>query len=247
VWRVIVAITDRRISVAASAGQDRSVTATALLMIDMQNTYLPGDEMRDALGWPPIWRLDETVTACAELLAAARAGGVQVIYSKDAGRVARTPGNARFARFLELRAGRLPQVTTERAAWKRSIMDAVAPQPGDVLVEKRWPSFFDDTELETLLRARDVRRLIVAGLQTNVCVEATARAALIRGFEVAVPEDAVSTDGPDLHRAGLNSMRVLYVEVAPWRELLAPDAPWDRALTTPDYGRDPIYWSEPTA
>jgi ureidoacrylate peracid hydrolase len=32
-------------------------------------------------------------------------------------------------------------------------------------------------------------------------------------------------------------MRVLYIEVAPWRELIAPDAPWNRAFTTPDYGR----------
>jgi ureidoacrylate peracid hydrolase len=220
------------------------VTATALLMIDMQNTYLPGDEMRDALGWPPIWRLDETVAACAELLSAARALGMPVVYSRAVGSVDRTTANARFARFLASRADRLPRVPPERAAWKRRIMDAVAPRPGEVVLDKQWPSFFDGTELESLLRARDVRRLIVAGLQTNVCVEATARAALVRGFEVAVPEDAVSTDGPDLHRAGLNSMRVLYVEVAPWRELIVPDAPWDRALTTPDYGRDPTYWSE---
>jgi hypothetical protein len=34
-------------------------------------------------------------------------------------------------------------------------------------------------------------------------------------------------------------MRVLYVEIAPWRELLEPGAAWDRAFTTPDYGRDP--------
>lgn len=46
---------------------------TALLMIDMQNSYLADDGVRVALGWPPIWRLDETIAACAELLTAARA------------------------------------------------------------------------------------------------------------------------------------------------------------------------------
>ncbi|WP_200876370.1 isochorismatase family protein [Amycolatopsis rifamycinica] len=54
-------------------------------------------------------------------------------------------------------------------------------------------------------------------LQTNVCVEATARTALARNFEVAVPSGAVSTDGPALHEGALNSRRVLYAEVAPWR------------------------------
>jgi ureidoacrylate peracid hydrolase len=32
-------------------------------------------------------------------------------------------------------------------------------------------------------------------------------------------------------------MRILYIEVAPWRELTVPGAPWDRAFTTPHYGR----------
>ncbi len=66
----------------------------------------------------------------------------------------------------------------------------------------------------------------------------------MRNFVVAVPEDAVSTDGPDLHHAALNSMRVLYTEVAPWRDLLADGAIWDRAFTTPNYGRNPDYWDE---
>jgi ureidoacrylate peracid hydrolase len=87
----------------------------------------------------------------------------------------------------------------------------------------------------------------VGGLQTNVCVEATVRCGLARNFEVAVPENAASTDGPDLHWASLNSMRVLYTEVAPWRELLAPGARWDRAFTTPDYGRNPHSWTDSTS
>lgn len=115
------------------------------------------------------------------------------------------------------------------------------------MLDKTRASFFDYTELEPLLRNLAVSRLIVAGLQTNVCVEATVRGGLSRNFEVAVPEDAVSTDGPDLHKAALNSMRVLYTEVAPWRELIVPGAPWDRAFTTPDYGRNPSYWTEITS
>jgi ureidoacrylate peracid hydrolase len=84
---------------------------------------------------------------------------------------------------------------------------------------------FDYTELDPLLHTLGTQRLVVTGLQTNVCVEATARAALTRNFEAAVPADAVSTDGPALHHAALNSMRPLYIEIAPWRELLALSAP----------------------
>ncbi|WP_062997839.1 isochorismatase family protein [Nocardia jinanensis] len=59
-------------------------------------------------------------------------------------------------------------------------------------------SFFAYTELEPILRTLGTNRLIVCGFQTNVCVEAMVRAALERNFEVAVAEDAVATDGPDL-------------------------------------------------
>lgn len=221
---------------------------TALIMIDMQNSYLSDDGMRDALGWPPIWRLEAVVAECAALLSAARERGIPVIYSRGVGGDAGRPGwNPRFARLQQSLAGVLPEVPPEHVAWKEQIMDAVAPQPGDIVLEKTRPSFFEYTELEPLLHNLGARRLIVAGLQTNVCVEATVRSALAHNFEPAVPEDAVSTDGPALHRAALDSMRVLYTEIAPWRELMAPGAAWDRAFTTPDYGRDPEYWSRPVA
>lgn len=223
------------------------MTATTVLMIDMQNSYLADDGVRDALGWPPIWRLDETIAACADLLAAARRQHVQVIYSRSVGSAAGGLGtHPRSARLMAHRAHRMPELTIAQKQWNRRIMDAVAPEPGDVVLDKTRASLFDYTELEPLLHNLGTRRLIVAGLQTNVCVEATARAALARNFEVAVPDDAVSTDGPALHHAALNSLRVLYTEVAPWQELLAPGATWDRAFTTPDYGRDPTYWSERT-
>ena len=218
---------------------------TAVLMIDMQNSYIAEDGMRDALGWPPIWRLEETVAACSGLLATAREQRLPVIYSRGVGSAAGPAGNnPRFAHMLRHRAHRIPDLSPAQQAWSRQIMDAVAPRADDVVLDKSRASFFDYTELEPLLHNLAVTRLIVAGLQTNVCVEATARAALSRNFEVAVPDDAVSTDGPDLHVAALNSMRVLYIEIAPWKELIAPGATWERAFTTPDYGRNPAYWSD---
>ncbi|MCH6166725.1 cysteine hydrolase family protein [Pseudonocardia alaniniphila] len=220
---------------------------TAVLMIDMQNAYIAEDGMRDALGWPPIWRLEETVAACAALLAAAREQGLPIIYSRGVGSAAGPLGNnPRFTRLLRHRADRMPELSPAQRVWSRQIMGAVTPRADDMVLDKSRPSLFDYTELEPLLRNLAVTRLIVAGLQTNVCVEETARAALSHNFEVAVPDDAVSTDGPDLHVAALNAMRVLYIEVAPWKELIAPGATWERAFTTPDYGRNPAYWSEST-
>ncbi|MFI6217530.1 cysteine hydrolase family protein [Nocardia brasiliensis] len=220
---------------------------TAVLMIDLQNTYIADDGVRDALGWPPIWRLEAVVRECAELAEQARRQQFPLIYSRMiAGQSGLIGTGPRPRRHLQHRRPLVPKVSAEQREWKSRILDDVAPRRGDIVLTKTRHSFFAYTELEPLLRNLGAHRLVVAGLQTNVCVEATVRAALERNFDVAVPDDAVSTDGPALHYASLDAMRVLYVEVAPWRELLAPDAPWDRAYTTPDYGRDPEYWRSPT-
>lgn len=218
---------------------------TAVLMIDMQNAYLRED-VRSALGWPPIWRLDETITACSELLAAAREIGWPVVYSRQvASPAGQLAWNPRAARHRRLRGPVVPTLSQDEQRWRSEIIDALAPQSGDVVLPKTRPNFFAATELAAVLTTLDVRRVVVAGLQTNVCVEATVRAALEHNLEVAVAVDAVSTDGPALHHGALNSMRVMYVEVDTWRALLAPDALWDTAFTTPNYGRDTGYWSEP--
>lgn len=212
-----------------------------LLVVDMQNSYLKQD-VRDAYGWPPLWRLEEVVAECRSLIDEARSQGVPVIYSRQVSSPAMTP---RSARHRASRAGRLPVLSEAEKLWRSQIMDAVAPESGDLVLDKTRHSFFAYTELEPVLRNLGADRLIVCGLQTNVCVEATVRAGLERNFEIAVAEDAVTTDGPDLHVGSLNAMRVMYVEVAPWRELIATGATWDRAYSTPHYGRSPQYWVDP--
>lgn len=211
------------------------IARTAVLMIDMQNMYL-AQERRGRYGWPPIYRLEETVSECAALLGAARGHGVPVVYTRA---VSRADGadSMPAVEALERAVGVDDDPVEDESAWSSTIMDAVAPEPGDVVITKpRWDAFFA-TELENILRRLDVNRLLVAGLQTNVCVDSTARSALMRNFEVAVPEDAVSTDGKHLHFNGLDALRVLYVEIAPWRELLTPEADWTRRLTQVGYGR----------
>src|SRR3954470_11124830 len=92
-------------------GRGWPMSDTALLMIDMQNSYVADDGVRDALGWPPIWRLDETVAACADLLAAARDQGLSVIYSRSTGSAAGALGeNPRIARLLAHRGISFPSL-----------------------------------------------------------------------------------------------------------------------------------------
>jgi ureidoacrylate peracid hydrolase len=216
----------------------------ALLMIDLQNMYVSDDGSRAARGWPPIWRLAEVVEECRLLAESARSMGIPVVYTRAVARpdgADAIPSRAKLAAVRGLAA--LP-VDAEHADWKSRIMDEVAPVDGDIVIDKLRPSLYEFTPAEAILMNLGVTRLVIAGLQTNVCVEATVRSALAHNYEVGVAQDAVTTDGPDLHHGALNSMRVLYAEVAPWRELMSAGVPWDRAVTTPNYGRNPSYWDE---
>ena len=62
---------------------------------------------------------------------------------------------------------------------------------------------FLGTNLEYLLRARDIRTVVVAGATTNVCVESTARAAHMRDFHLFVVSDCCASPEADLHVATL--------------------------------------------
>lgn len=145
---------------------------TALLVIDLQLGMFNG-------AWiVPIHAGEALLTRVQALLAQARAAGAPVIYVRHAGG-----------------AGHLLEYGT--ANWQ--IHPAIAPAPGETIVEKRTPDAFHETTLSTALAATGAKRLIVTGAQTEVCVDATCRRAFSLGFEVTLVSDAHSTwDGATL-------------------------------------------------
>lgn len=62
------------------------------------------------------------------------------------------------------------------------------------VVQKRYGDSFEDTELESVLAARGVGRLIVAGAQTDACVRSTLHGALTRGYDTTLVSDAHTTE-----------------------------------------------------
>jgi nicotinamidase-related amidase len=66
----------------------------------------------------------------------------------------------------------------------------VQPRPAEPIVQKNFPNSFRDTTLLEVLRERQISRLIICGMQTNMCVDAITRAAADYGFECLVAADA---------------------------------------------------------
>ena len=145
-----------------------------LLVIDIQNDYFPG-------GAFPLVEPERAAATAARLLAAFRAGGESIVHlqhvwdAPDAGFMKPgTPG-------VEINA-------------------AVTPADGETVLTKDAPNGFLGTDLERELRSRDTDKLVVAGMMTSMCVDATVRAAADLGFEVTVAHDACAA--PDLEFDG---------------------------------------------
>jgi len=139
---------------------------TALLVVDLQLGMFNGEEIG------PIHAGDALLTRVRALLAQARAAGAPVIYVRhDSG------------------PGRLLACGT--ANWQ--IHPAIAPAPGETIVDKRTPDSFHATTLSTELAAIGAKRIIVAGAQSEVCVDTTCRRAFSLGFDVTLVCDAHST------------------------------------------------------
>jgi nicotinamidase/pyrazinamidase len=94
------------------------------------------------------------------------------------------------------------------------VIDRLAPEPGDIVLAKTTYSAFYKTQLENTLRRKNIRSLTIVGVVTNICILFTAYEAVVRGYEVEVPRDAVAALSPDEHDFALGQMaKVLRVEI----------------------------------
>jgi nicotinamidase-related amidase len=95
-----------------------------------------------------------------------------------------------------------------------AVVPKIAPEPGDVVVEKTTYSGFHRTALHAVLRRNGIGKLSLSGCVTNICILYTAADAVLRGYEVDVDEKIVAGLDPASHAFALDQMeRVLGVRV----------------------------------
>jgi len=136
---------------------------TALLVIDVQQALCSGEEAA--------FDIERVIESINTLSAAARAAGVPVVLIQHE----EDDGPLKF----------------DTAGWQ--LTRGLVTAPADLRVRKTASDAFHRTELQALLEARGVDRLIVCGLQTEYCVDTTVRRALALGYPVTLVADAHST------------------------------------------------------
>lgn len=140
---------------------------TALLIIDIQNDYFPGGAM-ELVG------SDAAAERAALLLDAFRAQKRPVVHVQH---WSTRPGATFF----------LPDTPGAE------IHERVAPREGETVMRKHYPNAFRETTLLEHLRGREVGRLVIAGMMTQMCIDTTTRAAADLGFECVLVHDACAT------------------------------------------------------
>jgi ureidoacrylate peracid hydrolase len=179
---------------------------TALLLIDLQNDFLHPDGWYAKKGID-ISHMRRVIGPARELLAAARAAGVAVVWTRHGFRDGRDAGSF-IQRRPFLREGGLRLGT-----WGFDIYEEFEPAAEDWLVEKSRLSAFFETKLDTVLRALHAETILIGGVLTNQCIAATSKDASFRDYTPIVVEEATGTTLPHLHEPALEMVRVGWGEV----------------------------------
>ncbi len=114
------------------------------------------------------------------------------------------------------------------ARWRKDGLP-VLPQGGERVIEKNFPNSFRGTELERALKQAGVKELVVAGMMTHMCVDASVRQAADLGYAVTLLGDACATRAQtfggetvparQVHAAFLAALNGFYAKVIPTHEL----------------------------
>ena len=185
---------------------------TALLIIDMQNDYMwesfyPGKPRGDGVparkkkgpGGPETEFMRATIPVITKLAQTMRGMGVPVIHCivtfepdhADDGTPPRAP-----EKWHHLVKG----------TWGAQILDEFTPQKGDYVVEAKCQSKFPYTPLEIILRNKGIETLVFAGFNASVCVEATLRDAVTKGFRCIMTSDGTGSSSRQLQEDTLKRL-----------------------------------------
>jgi nicotinamidase-related amidase len=101
------------------------------------------------------------------------------------------------------------------------IIHEIYPESEDYVVEKNWFDSFWASPLESYLRALKIKHVIITGVVTEVCVEATAKGAYFRNFYAVVVSDAVSSATPKYHNMVLELLGKRWARVVNTEEVIS--------------------------
>jgi nicotinamidase-related amidase len=185
-------------------------TRTAVVLIEYQNDFTSeGGALHGAVGdvMESTGMLDNT----RRLVEAARAAGATIVHAP----ITFAPGYGELAQHpYGILKGVVDSTAFVKGEWGAEIVDSLAPQEGDVVVEgKRGLDTFATTNLDFILRARGITTIALGGFLTNCCVESTMRTGYEKGYQVITLSDCVAATSAEEHQNAIQFDYPMFSEV----------------------------------
>jgi ureidoacrylate peracid hydrolase len=180
---------------------------TALLVVDVQNDFCHRDGGL-AQGGGDMTAIERAIGKLDDTIGRARQAGIPVIFL----RIVQSPEtNSEAWESLEPEEG--PRLVVA-GSWGADYYAPIGPAEGDLEIVKHRHSGFVATSLDLALRSMGVKTVVLGGVASNVCVEATARDAADYDYYVVVLSDASGAVRDELHEAALYTIRTYIGRVA---------------------------------
>ena len=179
---------------------------TALVVIDMQRDFVEPGGFGASLG-NDVSLLHGAIAPIAALLAAWRARGWTIVHTRESHRpdLSDCPPAKRLRGNPSLRIGDPGPMGRVLIAGEpgAGIIPALAPEDGEIVVDKPGKGMFYATGLHETLQAGGITHLVFTGVTTEVCVQTSMREANDRGYECLLVEDATESYFPAFKTATL--------------------------------------------
>ena len=181
---------------------------TALLVVDMQHGFLDeGASLAVPEGREIIPNLQRLIGACRE--SNVPVVFTEFVYATDVPCLRGDPFGIEHLPVKEGRSTGLGEPSNnclvsphyEQGAESADTVEALAPQPDELIVRGHTYDKFYGTPLDLALRSQDIRHLMITGIVTDVCVNATLMSASARDYRVTAVTDGVATLWPERQQA----------------------------------------------
>ena len=191
---------------------------TALVVVDMQNAFASTGGMLDLAGID-VAPAREAVANARLVCEAARSAGLAVIYltigypadGSTAGGPESPNPRKELALCLMRERPELRGKLLTFGTWDFQIVDELAPEPADIVIVKSRYSGFHGTNLDSVLRGRGIRNLLMVGIASNVCVESTVRDAYFNEYWPVMIADATMPAGSaDIQMATVYNVKTFF-------------------------------------
>lgn len=184
---------------------------TALLIIDIQNTYLEeSDDPEEAARWAPFSRRmrGTVIPNTAALADWAREQGIEVIFA----RIACLTEDGRDRSLSQKKPG-FNYLLLPKGRDDSQIVPELTPRGDEITILKTTDSALTGTNLRLILHNIGIQDVIVAGIFTDQCVSSTVRSLADESFGVLVVEDCCAAATDSLHRHELEIINMIYCHV----------------------------------